>query len=256
MKSLKTCVVGLAMVMAMGASARVEAQTCLDSQYATITQGNYILQNDEWGLSGDPGGWQQICNGSASSGSWSSTWFWSEGTGTIKAYPSIYAGWNYGTWSPGGGFPVVISAQDSLPTSVSFDMTGDNVYDAAYDLFFSPSTNPTSPSAEMMVWLNYGGHNPAGTKQASAVMLGGVSGTWDVWKGTGGGTWPLWTFVRTAQVTSFSGKLQPFIYYLAYTKGWLNSSWYELNIEFGTEIIYSNDANGSITVSSFSASAK
>ena len=232
------------------------AQTCDDGQYSTQTQGQYILQNDEWGLAGDTGGWQEICNGSATSNSWSATWFWSPGTGTIKAYPSIYSGWNYGTWSPGGGFPVEISAQSPLPTSVSFDMTGDNEYDTAYDLFFSPDGNPSAPSAEMMVWLSYAGHNPAGTKVASAITLGGISGTWDVWKGTGGGSWPLWTFVRDSQVSSFSGNLQPFVYYLAYTTAWLNSSWYELNIEFGTEIIQSNDANGSITVSSFSAAAK
>lgn len=246
----------VAVVMAvMGSGLRVQAQTCLDAQYSAQPQGNYTLQNDEWGLSGDPGGWQEICTGSASSNSWSSTWWWAKGTGDIKAYPSIYRGWQYGAWSPDkGGFPQLISAQGAMPTSVSFSMTGDNQYDCAYDLFFSPSSDPSSPSAEMMVWLQYSGNQPAGTKVASGISLGGISGTWDVWSGTV--DWPVWSFVRTSQVSSFSANLQPFVYYLSSTKGWLNSSWYELNIQFGTEIIQSNGANGGISVSSFSASAK
>ncbi|MFM0291160.1 GH12 family glycosyl hydrolase domain-containing protein [Paraburkholderia megapolitana] len=231
------------------------AQTCLDGQYSSLSQGAYTLQNDEWGLNGDSGGWQQICSGSASSGSFSSTWYWSTGTGSIKAYPGIYRGWqDGGSWSPdAGGFPQQISVQGSMPTSVSFSMSGNNQYDAAYDLFFSPSTNPGSPSAEMMVWLSYSGNQPAGSKVASGVSLGGMSGTWDVWSGNVG--WPVYTFVRDAQVTSFSGNLQPFVYYLSYTNSWLNRSWYEMDIQFGAEIIQSNGANGSINVSNFSASA-
>ena len=238
--------------MVLYSASSAYGQTCEDGQYSGMTQGSYNLGNDEWGLSADPGGWQEICTGSASSNSWSSTWWWAEGSGTIKAYPSIYRGWQYGTWSPDSGFPVQISANKPLPTSVVFDMTGNNIYDDAYDLFFSPSTNPSAPSAEMMVWLNYSGNRPAGTKVASGVSLGGVSGTWDVWSGNVG--WPVWTFVRNTQVTSFSSNLQPFIYYLAYTTGQLSSSWYVLDIQFGTEIIQSNGENGSLSVSSFSAS--
>lgn len=227
---------------------------CVDAQYSQENQGNYLLQNDEWGLSGGPGGWQQICTGSASNNSWSSTWWWPVGTGAIKAYPSIVAGWQYGAWSPNhDGFPAQISAQEPLATSVSFSMTGANQYDDAYDLFFSPSSNPSSPSAEMMVWLNYSGNQPAGSKIASGMTLGGMSGTWDLWSGNVG--WPVYSFVRDQQVDSFSGNLQPFIYYLAYTNKWISTSWYELDIEFGTEIIQSNGENGSIDVSSFSAEA-
>jgi hypothetical protein len=244
-------VAGAALVLVMP----IKAQTCLDAQYSAMGQGSYELQNDEWGLSDNPTGWQQICTGSSSNNSWSSTWWWAKGSSKIKAYPGIYIGWqDGGSWSPNtGGFPVLISAQKPLPTSVTFNMTGNNQYDDAYDLFFSPSSSPNTPSAEMMVWLNYSGNNPAGTKVASAVSLGGVSGTWDVWQGNVG--WPVWSFVRNSQVNTFSNNLQPFVYYCAYTKGWLSPSWYELDIQFGTEIIQSNGANGSITVTNFEASA-
>lgn len=244
----------LILLCALSLSApRVQAQ-CVDGQYSDLDQGSYLIQNDEWGLGGGPGGWQEVCSGNASNNSWSSTWWWPKGTGAIKAYPSIVRGWQYGLWSPSsGGFPVQISSQAPLPTSVSFDMSGSNQYDVAYDLFFSPSTNPGQPSAELMVWLNYSGNLPAGSKVASGISLGGMSGTWDVWEGNVG--WPVWSFVRNSQVNSFSGNLQPFIYYVAYSKGWLNPSWYELNIEFGAEIIQSNGANGSINVTNYSAQA-
>ena len=241
------------LVAALGSAVPARAQTCLDSQYGDLNQGSYTIENDEWGLANNPSGWQQICTGSASSNSWSSTWWWATGSGGIKAYPSIFRGWEYGGYSPNtGGFPVKVSAQAPIPTSVSFTMTGNNQYDNAYDLFFSPQTDPSAPSAELMVWLQYSGNQPFGTKVATGVALGGVSGTWDVWQGTN--QWPVWSFVRTSQVSSFSGNLQPFIYYVAYTKKWLNSSWYDLNVQFGTEIIQSNGANGSITVTNFSAS--
>jgi xyloglucan-specific endo-beta-1,4-glucanase len=230
------------------------AQQCTDAQYGQITQGNYFLQNNEWNLSAGPGGWQQICTGSAGNNSWSSQWWWPTGSGGVKAYPSIVSGWQFGAWSPNNnGFPVQVSANAPLPTSVSFYMSGNNQFDAAYDLFFSPNTNPSSPSAELMVWLNYSGNQPAGKPVAHGVALGGVGGTWDVWVGSVG--WPVWSFVADSQTTSFSGNLQPFVYYVSRTNDWLNQSWYELNTEFGAEVLQSNGQNGGINVTNFSAAA-
>jgi xyloglucan-specific endo-beta-1,4-glucanase len=116
------------LVAVVSCTSAAHAQTCVDGQYSTLSQGYYMLQNDEWGLAGDPSGWQEICSGNSSPtiNSWSSTWYWSTGTGAIKAYPSIYRGWqDGGSWSSSaGGFPQQISAQGSMPTSVTFDMTG------------------------------------------------------------------------------------------------------------------------------------
>ena len=246
---------GLLTVISLSPGARA---SCVTAQYSDLAQGNYELQNDEWNLQNDTGGYQQICTGSSSSGSWSSTWNWATGAGGIKAYPSIYRGWEIGgTWSPDhGGFPALVSSNPQLPTSVAFSLSGNNQYDVAYDIFFTNTASPggsTNPSAEMMVWLNYSGNVPNGKLMYSNVALGGVSGTWNVYVGSNG--WPVYSFVRTSQVTSFSGKLQPFTYFLNQTKGLLSGSLYVADIQFGTEIIQSNGANGSISVSTFSASA-
>ncbi len=235
--------------------------SCVTGKFTDVAQGSYELQTDEWGLQNDTGGYEEVCTGSSSNGSWSSIWNWATGAGGIKAYPSIFRGWqDGGTYSPDhGGFPVLLSTSPNLPTSVAFSMTGNNQYDSSYDVFFintaSPNSN-TAISAEMMVWLSYSGNNPAGQQMYSGVTLGGVSGTWNVWvQPASGSNWPIYSFVRTSQVTSYSGNLQPFTYFLTNTKGVLSNSLYVADIQFGTEIIQSNGANGSISVSSFSASA-
>jgi hypothetical protein len=226
---------------------------CVGTQYGTVKMGAYLLQNDEWGLN-NGAGTQQVCVRSARKGSWSSEWNWARGNSRIKAYPSIIRGWQWGTWSPNrGGFPVRVSKQAPLPSRVDYHMVGKNQYDTAYDLFFSPQANPQKPSAELMVWLSYKDNRPAGNRVASGVALGGVGGKWDVWTGNVG--WPVWTFVRTEQTNSFKSNLQPFVYYVAYTNKWLNTNWYELDVEFGAEIIQSNGAPGGVKVATFSASA-
>jgi xyloglucan-specific endo-beta-1,4-glucanase len=231
------------------------AQTCNDNQFGQIDQGNYLIQNDEWNLGAGPGGWQQICTGSASNNSWSAEWWWPSGSGGVKAYPAIVSGWEYGAYSPNHlGFPVLVSANDPINTTVTYNMYGNNQYDAAYDLFFSPSTNPSAPSAELMVWLSYSGTQPIGTRVAQAVTLGNESGTWDIWQGNNG-QWNVWSFVKTSQTTSFSGELQPFLYFVAYSRNWLPQNYYLLDIQFGVEILNSNGANGGINVTNYSGTA-
>ena len=232
---------------------------CITGQFVNEAQGSYELQTDEWNLNSDPGGYEEVCSGSSSNGSWSSTWNWATGSGGIKAYPGIFRGWqDGGAYSPDhGGFPVLLSSGPQLPTSVTFSMSGNNQYDSSYDVFFIKTASPNSStpiSAEMMVWLSYSGNNPAGSLTYSDITLGNVSGTWNVWVSTSG-SWPIYSFVRTSQVTSFSGTLQPFTYFLDQSKGLLSGSLYVADIQFGTEIIQCNGANGSISVSSFSASA-
>ncbi len=103
---------GSALSLAMPA----QAQTCVDTQYGTVTEGSYTIQNDKWGEADDTGGYQEVCTGSSSNNSWTSTWNWTKGSGKIKAYPSMYRGWEYGAYSPDhGGFPAQVSAQKSLP---------------------------------------------------------------------------------------------------------------------------------------------
>lgn len=216
---------------------RAFGQAC-NTRFCQFNFGDYAVQNDEWGLSADPSGKQEI---QSSGNGWYADMSWAYTNGSVKAYPSIVAGWNFGpAWTPNhDGFPVQVKLNYPLPTSTSWHTTGTFInYDVAYDLFFSPDSDPAKPSGEMMVWIGESGNRPAGTQIASGVKLGGMAGTWDVWSGNVG--WPVYSFVRTTSVKSFKGNLQPFVYYLAYTNKYLNPNWYILDMQFGSEILQAN----------------
>lgn len=230
---VKVLTIILVTIAAIAIQSRGAYAQC-NGQYCQFNIGNYTVQNDEWGLGSDPSGGQEIWpNGSG----WYASMTWTMGSGGVKAYPSIFAGWNFGGWSPEpDGFPVKVNVNDNLPTSTSWSTAGTFTnYDVAYDVFFSPNSDPSTPSAEMMVWVGGANDTPVGSLVASNVSLGGVGGTWNVWAGSNG-SWPVYSFVRTATANSFSANLQPFVYYIAYTKGWLNQTWFILDMEFGCEI--------------------
>lgn len=240
----------IAVVFASVAIQATKAYAQCNGQYCEFSDGGYEVQNDEWGLSYDPSGGQEIWpDGSG----WYASMTWTYTNGDVKAYPSIFAGWNFdGYWSPEpDGFPVLVSVNDPLPTSTTWSTTGTFTnYDVAYDVFFSASSDPQEPSEEMMVWIGGTGDSPAGSEVASNVTLGGMAGTWNVWAGNVG--WPVYSFVRTSSVNSFSGNLQPFVYYLAYTKGELPTNWFVLDMMFGAEI---KQASGEFFNTSFSGNA-
>jgi xyloglucan-specific endo-beta-1,4-glucanase len=242
---MSTVVIAFFAIQAGGAY----GQAC-NGQYCQFNLGTYTVQNDEWGLSSDPSGGQKIWpNGSG----WYASMTWNYTNGSVKAYPSIVAGWNFGgAWTPSpDGFPVKVNVNDPLPTSTSWYTTGTFTnYDVAYDVFFSPSSDPSSPSAELMVWIGGSGDTPAGSQIASNVTLGGMPGTWNVWSGNVG--WPVYSFVRTQGVNSFSGNLQPFVYYLAYAHSYIPQSWFILDMQFGCEV---RQASGEFFDKSFSGQA-
>ena len=228
---------------------RTHAQTCSE-RFCQFNLGDYVVQNDKWGMNADPTGEQKI---SPDGSGWYASMNWSFTDKSVKAYPSIVAGWNFGAaWTSNrDGFPVLVSSNPTLPTSTTWEATGTfNHYDVAYDLFLSPDNNPQKPSAEVMVWIAQAGQQPAGHQVASGVTIDGVSGTWGVWVGDVG--WKVYSFVHNTNVNSFSGSLQPFMHYLAYTHDYLDRNWYVLDMQFGAEIL---EANGKFAVKSFYARA-
>lgn len=250
--------------------------SCVDSKAGQIAQNQYVLLNNVFNDSGVSGWSQKICSDGNKSNAWTSTWNWPTTTNNVKSFPDINLGWRFGgEYTPNSGFPVLISAAHTLPTSVRFEVTGANTYDAAYDLFFASRNcraqgkNPSDPcyypTAEMMVWLSSGNSDgtkrvPAGTKIAASVPLGNIDGTWDLYKGIGGAggtgsdSWTLYTFVKTVKTNNFSGNLRSFLYFLSYANSYLPDDDYELGISFGVEVRSNTGSNGGVAVKSFSAS--
>jgi xyloglucan-specific endo-beta-1,4-glucanase len=234
------------------ASSAQAAPTCASGPKSTLVQGPYILQNNMFGAADDSTGTQNICNVGNAANAWSSQWTWAAGTGVTKSFPSIYLGWNQGTSMPDSGFPGLVAYQFQIPTSVKFSVTGSGAYAVGYRVYFSPETSPDKPSAEMQIWLKYSGMTPKGKKVYSNSAFKDPEETWDVWKGIGDDGWPVFTFVRTASTTSFSAKLQPFIYCVYSTMKGFEKSWYTLGVQFGALVVQSNGAKGSLNVSEFS----
>lgn len=251
-KAAQVATIAFISIAAIAVQSRQAYGQACNGQYCTFNlDGDYTVQNDEWGLGSDPGGGQEIWPDGTDA--WYASFTWQYEGGGVKAYPSVWAGWNFGSWSPvPDGFPVKINVNDNLPTSTTWYTTGSLTnYDVAYDLFFSASSDPSEPSAEMMVWLGESGDTPVGSEIASNVTLGGVAGTWNVWGGSNG-SWPVYSFVRTSTATSFSANLQPFVYYLSYTHSYLNQSWFVLDMMFGCEI---QAGSGEFFDTSFSGNA-
>jgi xyloglucan-specific endo-beta-1,4-glucanase len=242
--------VSLFVVLGLLAVRPAQAQSTSD-RYGVFDRGQYRVQNNEWGLENASGQvFSQSIWASSGNNAWSVAWSWPWGNGQLKSYPSIVRGWHYQKWSPdAGGFPTLVSDNKVLTTTASWNMNVSGNYDIAYDLFFGAEGNPGGPGAELMVWLQWSGQSPAGSKVASAITIQGVPGTWDVWQGWVG--WPVWSFVPTSQygwTGSCSLNLQPFVWQCAYERTWLARNWYILNIEFGIEI---NNGSGTLNVTDF-----
>jgi hypothetical protein len=159
------------------------------------------------------------------------------------AYPSIVDGWHYGRNSSDPKLPKQISALTTVTASVSF--SGSNgKYNAAYDLWVLPSNNTavTSPAGgmEVMIWLNYAGVQPSGSK------VGTFNG-YDVWTGNVS-SWKYVAYVKQA-ATALPTELAQFVKDAVSRKGVPMTS-YLVGIEFGFELWQSG--NG-FKVSSFTS---
>jgi cellulose 1,4-beta-cellobiosidase len=124
-----------------------------------------------------------------------------------------------------------------VSTSYSTTTTGSGAYDDAYDIWFNQASSTSDNSTnglEMMIWLNHNGSvQPAGSKVASGVTIGG--NTYDIWySGTSpGGTV---TYALDSPVTSVSNLDLGPLAANAVARGYMPSTWYLIDVEAGFEI--------------------
>jgi hypothetical protein len=229
-------------------SRAAEAGTC--QPYATLTMGNYYLNNNLWGQSSGPG-WQCTWDNSVSGSTinWGTSWNWMGQFNAVKSYASAVLGWHWGWKVSNTGLPIQLSANQDVNTSWQFRVTQNNpnTLDVSYDLWFHTIANPTynsTPSDEVMVWLyRAGGAGPVGTRQ-STVSIDGTS--WDLYEGNIG--WNVFSFVRTSNTTSANLNLKDF-YNNLISAGQLDSGKYLNSVEAGTEVF---TGNGQLDTDSYS----
>ncbi len=131
---------------------------------------------------------------------------------------------------------MLVSSLQCVTSSWNITTTNTGLWDAAYDIWFGTSTNTSSHSAELMIWLDYmPGTGPAGTLKATNVAIGNSPTQWNIYEGPVGG-WNYIAFLAKTNVTSFNDvDILAFINYCV-ANGYINSAWYLHAIEAGNEL--------------------
>lgn len=200
----------------------------------------YLLNNNVWGKEKSPQGWQFI--DVAKSGeklSWVVRYNWPVGTDrySVKCYPSVVTGWQWGVWSSDGRLPLQISHLAKASSGASTKLENPGVQNVAYDLWFhaaAPVRGEDKPSDELMIWMQrYGGAGPLGKLQEK-IHLDGAE--WSLYVGDIG--WKVFSFVREENATAWRVNVKAFIDYLV-TKGLMPETKQLSSIQFGTEVFSS-----------------
>ncbi|WP_341282030.1 glycoside hydrolase [Paenibacillus sp. FSL H8-0537] len=223
--------------------------------YAQLFWGNnkYYVFNNTWGSgTAGSGWWESIYYNNNSDMGWS--WDWKNSNpNDVKAYPSIITGWQFSNnMTSGSGLPTRIWDDKNINTSVNYSLSANGNYNAAYDVWFHSTnalTGTSTPSDELMVWLNSTNAWPLGSYVETATV-GGT--TWKLYRGTHPSGWNVYSFVRTSNTSSSSLNLKDFINHVVYYKNWMSNSRYVTSVQFGTEIFTGNGRmhiqNYSVTV--------
>jgi hypothetical protein len=203
------------------------------SQTAPVDGSAYTVENNEWGSSAlecittDGGADFSVANSAMANAT----------DGAPGGYPAIYKGCHYGNCTDGSGFPIKVSdiGRGTVTTSWSTSQPGGrSVYNVAYDIWFDQTPNSSQPNGtELMIWLNHRGHiQPYGSQVASNVSIGGRG--YNVWFGKQ--AWNTVSYTMTSGTTSVSVMgLRPLIAD-AVRRGYINPSWYLVDVEAGFEI--------------------
>lgn len=209
----------------------------------------YLLNNNVWGKEKSPDGWQLIdVLKPGEKLSWAVRYNWPAGSDphSVKCYPSIVTGWQWGVWSADGRLPVEVSVLAKAVSGATVKLANPGVQNVAYDLWFhaaAPVRSSDKPSDELMIWMGrYGGAGPLGKLQGT-VHLDGAE--WELWFGNIG--WNVFSFVRKENTTSWRLDTKAFIDHLV-TKGLLPATKQLSSVQFGTEVFRSpGDARLEVT---------
>ncbi len=218
-----------------GGSASDEVCTNFDK----TTFGNYYLFNNLWGadennVSGTQCVWNNCLAGDLIG--WGTRWEWPN-TGGVKSYTSVVFGWHWGWTVPQAqtGLGVRLDSGTAVECGWSFDVNANGAFSVAYDLWTHTSANPgnVDPSDEIMIWLYQAGAvGPIGTRQATA-NIGGTN--WDLYRGQGGASWEVFSYVRSSNTTTQVLDLTDFTDDLI-ARSWMQSTKYLVSVEAGPEV--------------------
>jgi Glycosyl hydrolase family 12/Cellulose binding domain len=216
------------------ATAHAASTTLCTEQTGSVSGGAYIVQNNEY----DSSATECVTTDGNADFSVASSGISNSTSGSPGSYPSIYKGCHWGLCTSGSGLPIQVSsmATGDVTSSWSTTQTGSGAYDVAYDIWYNqtPTTAGQPNGTEIMIWLNHNGSvQPFGSEVASNVSIGGKS--YNVWEG-GQSSWDTVSYSMTTGTTSVSNLDIDQITQDAVNRGYLQKSWYLIDVEAGFEL--------------------
>jgi hypothetical protein len=223
------------LLAALGAvHARAATTTLCNSQTLSASGGAYTIQNNEWGSSAS----ECITSDGNADFAVANSAIANATNGAPGGYPSLYKGCHWGACTTGSGLPIQESSLGTGRVTTSWSTSqpgGSNAYDVAYDIWFNstPTTSGQPNGAELMIWLNHNGSvQPFGSQVATGVSVGGRG--YNVWFGNQG--WNTVSYTMTSGATSVSGLDIGQIAADAVSRGYIQPSWYLIDVEAGFEL--------------------
>lgn len=221
-------------VVSSAAGSQEAAVTLCRTQTRAVAGGSYSVTNNEWG-SGAP---ECITTSGNAAFTVARSAIRNATNGAPGGYPSVYRGCHWGACTTHSGFPVRVARLRTGAVTTSWNTSqpgGSSAYDVAYDIWFNQTaaTNGQPDGAELMVWLNHHGSvQPFGSEVATNVSLGGHR--YNVWFGKQG--WNTISYTMTSRATSVSGLDIGPLAWDAARRGYLQKSWYLVDVEAGFEL--------------------
>jgi len=217
----------------------VTVETC--DRYKSVIVGSYVVNTGYWNQEKCPG--TQCLKVDDQTGNFTVT----EGNYqcgdaySVATYPSIIYGHAWGAQSLHSLLPAKVGDLQSVKSSWSFVPASTGRWDAAYDIWLSPSpkaggTDGFNGGAEVMIWLDYQQTN--GWKyDRGPVNIGGI--VWEVWE------WDLVTPTENHKYVAYLAKtmttsvknldVKKFLDDCQ-SRGFIKPSWYLYAVEAGCEI--------------------
>ena len=234
--ALTTATVTAAALMLLPTTAHAATTSLCDSQTASVSGGAYTLQNNEY----DSSAAECVSTDGNADFTVTGSPIDNATNGSPGAYPSLYKGCHWGACTTGSGLPVEVSNMGTgdVTTSWSTSQPGGsaNAYDVAYDIWFNqtPTTSGQPNGTEVMIWLNHDGSvQPFGSQIASNVTIGGTS--YNVWEGAQS-SWNTVSYTMNTAATSVSSLDIDQITQDAINRGYIQKSWYLIDVEAGFEL--------------------
>lgn len=215
------------LVLAIGFSAYGE-EICGRWDMLVVANGEYIAQNNIWGATTaqciDVNGVAFTVTRAEHNMSTS---------GSPASYPSLFKGchWEDCT-TTNSGMPIQVSQIQTATIDWNVSLGSGGAWNVTTEAWFKRNSTPGEPDgAELMIWINHTGSIQPGGSQVGSVNIGGYN--WDVWYSRI--DWNFVTYKITSPTTSVSLDYKPFIDD-AISRGYVQSSWYMMDIEAGFEI--------------------